>query len=241
MFPCGAAAAAAPVTQSEGEAMTHTVEIRNIEDITHNVKQFTFTKPDGFTFEPGQATDVSIDKDGWREDKHPFTFTALPGWDDLQFTIKIYPERHGLTEQIGRLAVGDRFLIEDAWGTIQYRGKGTFIAGGAGVTPFIAILRNLQAKGEIAGHRLIFSNHTSSDIILKDEFDAMEGLDTLYVLTSENDPRFAHGRIDKAFIEEHVQDFSQNFYVCGPDGMVEDINGALKELGADPEGLVFER
>ncbi|WDR00201.1 hypothetical protein PSC71_05305 [Devosia sp. J2-20] len=34
----------------------------------------------------------------------------------------------------------------DAWGTIQYQEPGTFIAGGAGVTPFIAILRDLQAK-----------------------------------------------------------------------------------------------
>lgn len=221
--------------------MAHKVEIKKVEDVTHNVKQFTFSKPEGFTFEPGQATDVSIDKEGWRDDKHPFTFTALPGWDDLQFTIKIYPDHHGITEQIGRLGVGDSFLIEDAWGTIQYKGKGTFIAGGAGVTPFIAILRDLDARGDIAGHRLIFANRTAEDIILKDEFDAMEGLETLYVLSNESDPRFEHGHIDKAFLTNHVEDFSQHFYVCGPDKMVEDINAALKELGADPDGLVFER
>jgi len=221
--------------------MTYKVEIKKVQDVTHNVKQFTFEKPEGFTFEPGQATDVSIDKDGWRDDKHPFTFTALPDWDDLQFTIKIYPDHNGLTEQIGQLRAGDRFLIEDAWGTIQYKGKGTFIAGGAGVTPFIAILRDLQAKGEIAGHRLIFANRTAEDIILRREFEAMRGLETLYILSDDDDPRHAHGHIDKGFLKEHVRDFSQRFYVCGPDKMVEDINGALKGLGADPEGLVFEK
>jgi ferredoxin-NADP reductase len=221
--------------------MTHTVEIRTIENVTHNVKQFTFTKPEGYVFEPGQATDVSIDRDGWRDDKHPFTFTSLPGWDDLQFTIKIYPDHNGLTEQMDGLNVGDRLLIEDAWGTIQYKGKGTFIAGGAGVTPFIAILRDLQARDMMAGHRLIFANQTSKDIILKEEFDAMDGLETLHILSNESDPRYEHGLIDKAFLEKNVSDFSQRFYVCGPDKMIENVNATLKELGADPDGLVFEK
>jgi len=221
--------------------MAHKVAIRKAEQVTHNVRQFTFEKPDGFQFEPGQATDVAVDRDGFRDDKHPFTFTSLPHWSELQFTIKIYPDRHGLTEEIGKLDVGDHFLIEDAWGTIQYKGKGTFIAGGAGVTPFIAILRDLADRGEIEGHRLIFANKSAEDIILKQEFDDMDGLETVYVVDDGDDPRFEHGRIDKAFLQSHVDDFSQHFYVCGPDEMVKDINDALKDLGADPEGLVFEK
>ena len=221
--------------------MSHVVEIRKAEQITHNVRQFTFERPEGYEFEPGQATDVGIDRDGWRDDKHPFTFTSLPDWRELQFTIKIYPEHGGLTEQIGGLDVGDRFIIEESWGTIRYSGPGTFIAGGAGVTPFIAILRNLAAEGRIAGHRLIFANRTEADIILKDEFDDMDGLETIYVLDEGDNPRFEHGRIDKAFLKKHIGDFSQHFYVCGPDPMVKDINASLKDLGAQPEGLVFEK
>lgn len=221
--------------------MTHTVEIKKVERVTHNVRQFTFDKPEGFDFKPGQATDVSIDRDGWRDEKHPFTFTSLPDWTELQFTIKIYPDHHGLTEQIGGLEVGDRFLIDDPWGTIQYKGRGTFIAGGAGVTPFIAILRDLADKDEIAGHRLIFANRTQDDIVLKPEFDDMDGLETIYVVDKGDNPRFEHGRIDKAFLQKHISDFSQNFYVCGPDEMIKDINAALEELGARPDALVFEK
>ena len=123
--------------------MAHKLAITEIENITHDVRQFTFEKPQGFAFTPGQAVEVGIDRDGWRDADNPFTFTALPEWDHLQFTIKIYPSHDGLTEQIGNLGVGDRFIIGDPWGTIEYKGKGTFIAGGAGVTPFIAILRML--------------------------------------------------------------------------------------------------
>ncbi|TPW26105.1 hypothetical protein FJU11_16245 [Pararhizobium mangrovi] len=38
------------------------------------------------------------------------------------------------------------------------------------------------------------------------------------------------------FLEKHVSDFNQHFYVCGPDEMVESVS----HLGADPDGLVFE-
>ena len=220
--------------------MTNKLAISSIVDITHNVRQFTFEKPDGFSFEPGQAAEVGIDKDGWRDAGHPFTFTSLPAWDDLQFTIKIYPSHDGLTEQIGRLTEGDSFIVGDAWGTIEYKGKGTFIAGGAGVTPFIAILRMLADRGELSGHRLIFANKTEADIILREEFDAMEGLETIYVLSDENKDGFEHGRIDKGFLKKHISDFNQHFYVCGPDEMVESINEALKDLGAEADGLVFE-
>lgn len=221
--------------------MAHKVRIIETEPVTHNVRRFKFERPAGFDFEPGQATDVALDRDGWRDDKHPFTFTGLRDWDHLEFTIKIYPDHNGMTEQLGGLNAGDHLLIEDPWGTITYKGKGTFIAGGAGMTPFIAILRDLADKGEIAGNRLIFSNRTERDIIMRDTWEGMQGLDCLFVVTDQPESPLAGGPIDKGFLQKHVTDFGQNFYVCGPDPMIKDINGALKELGANPEALVFEK
>ena len=153
--------------------MQTSVKILNIRKITHDVRRYTLEKPDGYQFEPGQATDVSIDRDGWRTKKNPFTFTALAEWDHLEFTIKSYFDHDGVTKALWELSPGDRLILRDPWGTITYQGPGTFIAGGAGVTPFIAILRRLQADGKLAGHRLIASNHKADDIILRDEFEAM--------------------------------------------------------------------
>lgn len=220
--------------------MGHKLAITKIEKITHDVRQFTFEKPEGFEFTPGQAAEVGIDREGWRDAGNPFTFTALPEWDELQFTIKIYPGHDGLTEQIGTLKVGDSFIVGEPWGTIEYKGKGTFIAGGAGVTPFIAILRMLRERGELSGHRLIFANKREEDIILRDEFEAMPGLETIHVLSEEDKNGFEHGRVDKAMLERLVGNTAQHFYVCGPDPMIESVNDALEQLGADPDALVFE-
>jgi ferredoxin-NADP reductase len=227
--------------------MSYTLKINDIQPVTHDVRQYTYEKPDGYEFEPGQATEVSIDKEGWRDANHPFTFTSLNEDPDLQFTIKSYPvenypDHKGLTEQIGQLEVGDAFIIDDPWGTIQYQGPGVFIAGGAGVTPFIAIFRKLYKDGEIGGNRLIFSNKSDNDIILQDEFKKILGDNFLNVITDEptDDYMFLDGFMDKAFLEEQIDDFDQPFYVCGPPNFMDAMLGALKELGADPDGLVFE-
>jgi ferredoxin-NADP reductase len=87
--------------------------------------------------------------------KRPFTFTSLNDNDYLEFIIKIYDSNDGVTRELGKLKQGDELLIHDVWGAIEYKGEGVFIAGGAGVTPFIAILRQLQAENKIANNKLI--------------------------------------------------------------------------------------
>jgi ferredoxin-NADP reductase len=223
--------------------MSHTVTIRNIEPVTHDVKRFRFDKPERFNFSPGQATEVGIDKEGWRDKKHPFTFTSLAGDPDLEFTIKIYEDRNGLTNELNKLHVGDRLIIREPWGTIQYKGPGVFLAGGAGVTPFIAILRSVyQDEEEMQSNKLIFSNKTEQDVILADEFESMLGPDFISVITDEPTDKYIYldGFIDKAFLEDQIDNFDQPFYVCGPPPFIDAMMGYLKELGADAESLVFE-
>jgi len=222
--------------------MSYTVAIKSIKQITHDVKKFTFEKPEGYSFTPGQATEVSINKEGWKDEKRPFTFTSLNVDPNLEFTIKIYEDHDGVTNQIGKLEVGDEFIINDPWGTIQYKGPGVYLAGGAGVTPFIAIFRDLHRKGELNGNRLIFSNKTAKDVILREEFEEMLGDDFVSVLTDKDADGhlFLDGFIDKDFLDEQIDDFDQPFYVCGPMKFNENMMKYLKELGADPDSLVFE-
>ncbi|TCD15096.1 flavodoxin reductase [Oricola cellulosilytica] len=221
--------------------MTHTLTIKAISPDARNVFSYDLEKPDSFSFQPGQATEVSIDKDGWRDQKRPFTFTSLPGWDRLQFTIKSYHDHDGVTDQLSKLLVGDQLIIDDPWGAITYKGKGVFIAGGAGVTPFIAIFRQLHDEGNLAGHTLLFANKTERDIIHREEFEALPGLTVRHILSQEERSGLDHGHIDGDYLRDHVSDFDQHFYVCGPDQMVEEINATLSDLGAKPDSLVFEK
>ncbi len=116
-----------------------TIKIISIGHITHDVLQIFTEKPQELSFTPGQATEISINKEGWQNEKRPFTFTSLPNDDYLQFTIKTYPAHKGVTNELLQLKKNDELILHDVFGAIAYKNEGVFIAGGAGVTPFISI------------------------------------------------------------------------------------------------------
>ncbi|MCX5683059.1 MAG: flavodoxin reductase [Planctomycetota bacterium] len=209
--------------------------------VTHDVKRFIVQKPRGFKYEAGQATMVSINQPDLAENAHPFTPTSLPEDRIVEFTIKGYPEHHGLTEQLHRLKAGDSLLLGPVFGTIEYKGPGVFIAGGAGITPFIAILRRLARDGGLPGNMLIFSNKTRDDVILEQELRAYLGDRCLLTLSREANPAYDSRKVDEALLTEKIGDFNQPFYLCGPPPMVEALTETLRKLGANPENVVFEK
>jgi hypothetical protein len=217
------------------------VKIITVESVTHDVKRFIVEKPSDYEFSAGQATDVSINTPAFKNEKRPFTFTSLNDNEHLEFTIKIYPSHDGITKELERLKQGDELIIRDSWGAIKYNGEGVFIAGGAGITPFIAILKQLYENNKIANNKLIFTNKTESDIILKNEFNKMLGENFINTLTHEKKDGYENRRIDNTFLKEKITDFSQHFYVCGPPSFVEAMSDALGSLGAKSEAVVFEK
>lgn len=215
------------------------------EFVTHDVQRYIFEKPKDLEFKPGQATHLALDEKGFEEDWRPFTFTSKNKDQTIEFIIKTYEEHDGFTKKFHELQPGDHVKIKDVFGTLTYRGPGTFIAAGAGITPFIAILRELKEKGEIEGNQLIFSNKKEEDIILEKELKDMsskENLALILTLTEEEKKKeeYEYGRIDKEMIEKYVKDFDQNFYICGPPIFVKNIKKILEERGAKPESIIFE-
>jgi len=219
----------------------HIVKIIESHYVTHDVKRFVVERPAGYEFIPGQATDVSINQPDWKNELRPFTFTALPDAEHLEFTIKIYNDHPGVTNMLGKTNSGAELILHDVFGAIQYKDPGVFIAGGAGVTPFIAILRYLHSHHKMDGNKLIFSNKTSADIILKEEFEMMLKNNFINIITREHTIGFIGKRIDRDYLVEKVSDFSQHFYVCGPDEFVKEVNKHLLGLGAKSDSLVFEK
>src|SRR5205085_5943733 len=170
---------------------------------------------------------------GWKEEKRPFTFTSLNEWPYIEFTIKIYNDHKGVTNELGSLKPGDELIVRDVWGAIAYKGEGYFIAGGAGITPFIAILRQLKKDNKIGSNQLYFSNRTENDIILHEELDEMLGKNAHYIITDTDNPKYKKTFINKEFLQSEIKDFKKPFYICGPDKMVSDLSNTLTSLGAD--------
>ena len=219
---------------------THIVKIQSIKKVTHDVLQIMTERPVDYNFRPGQATEVAINKEKWKEEKRPFTFTSLPDAKFLEFTIKTYPSRKGVTNELLKLKPSDELILHDVWGAISYKGEGVFIAGGAGVTPFLSIFRYLQVTNKIGGNKLIFANKMKADIIHENEFKKMLGDSFINILSDEKIDGYAHGFITKDFLSTNIKHFDGTFYVCGPPPMMEAVQGYLTELGVTNNSVVVE-
>lgn len=218
----------------------HIVKILDNFFVTHDVKSFIVERPDEYNFISGQATEVAINKKGWETEKRPFTFTNLPDDDFLQFIIKTYPEQKGVTNEMRMLKNGDELVLHEVFGAIQYNGKGTFIAGGAGITPFIAIFRDLAKQSDLVGNRLIYANKTTADIILKKEFEGLLGKQFINIFSEEKATGYHHGMITRDFLEKHIAGHTGKFYVCGPPPMKDAVLQQLSELGIPDASIITE-
>ena len=218
----------------------HLIKIKSIKHITHDVLQIVTEKPPYYSFTPGQATEIAINKKEWKNEKRPFTFTSLPDSDFLEFTIKTYPSHQGVTNKLLQLKEADELILHDVFGAIVYQGEGVFIAGGAGITPFICIFRYLQSKNDTSGNKLIFANKTSDDIILALEFKKLLGENFINILSEERTDDYAYGQIDEEFLKANIAGFNQQFYVCGPPPMMEAIEKQLANLGVAKKAITTE-
>jgi ferredoxin-NADP reductase len=218
---------------------SYNVKILEVEKITHDVLGIKTEKPTGYAFVPGQATEVAINDQEWINEKRPFTFTNLPGDDHLEFTIKTYPAHNGVTNRLLNLRPKDELIIHDVWGAIHYKGKGLFIAGGAGITPFISIFRYLRSINDTENNRLLFANKARKDIILETELNALLRGNVINILSEENINGYKHGFITKQVLEELINP-NDILYLCGPPPMVDAVTKYLSNLGVSDKSVVME-
>lgn len=220
--------------------MDHVVKIKSIEPATYDVLRIVTDKPAQYIFVPGQATEVSINKNGWRDEKRPFTFTSLPKDDYLEFTIKTYPTHKGVTNELLKAKANDELILRDVFGAIAYKGEGVFIAGGAGVTPFISIFRQLKSTNDLGNNKLIFANKTKRDIILRQELKSLLGDNFSNILSDEKTDEYAYGHITEDFLKATMGSVNQKFYVCGPPPMMDTVERQLADLQVNKQSIIKE-
>jgi ferredoxin-NADP reductase len=138
------------------------------------------------------------------------------------------------------LKPGDELIIHDVWGAISYQGEGIFIAGGAGITPFLSIFRYLNSINKIGGNKLIFGNKTKADIIHEEEFKPLLGDSFINVLSDDAIAGYEHGYITESLLKKKILAAKSKFYVCGPPPMMDAIQKILSNLGVGDDSVVVE-
>jgi ferredoxin-NADP reductase len=153
-----------------------------------------------------------------------------------------------LTEDIGvgdqleiRGPVGGYFVWETADG-----GPLLLVAGGSGIVPLRAILRQREHSGSDTPVRLLYSARTPAELIYRDELDArQDGVEIIYTLTRDQPAGWTGytRRVDRALLAETAWPAGKNplAFVCGPTSFVESVSAGLVELGYEPGRVKTER
>ena len=124
------------------------------------------------------------------------------------------------------------------------------IAGGSGVTPFRAFVREATRRDLETKITILYSVRTTNDIIFNDEFHQME-LDNpnfdFYVtctrLVPEDPWTGRRGRINADWVKERIHDLPNTvFYACGPNELVEFAEAlVLRDLGVPKVQMKIEK
>ena len=124
------------------------------------------------------------------------------------------------------------------------------IAGGSGVTPFRAFVREATRRELETKITVLYSVRTTNDIIFHEEFRQLENDNPnfdFYVTCTRLHPEDPwtgrRGRITAAWVKEHVHDLTNTvFYACGPNELVEFAEElVLNELNVPKEQMKVEK
>jgi ferredoxin-NADP reductase len=123
------------------------------------------------------------------------------------------------------------------------------IAGGSGVTPFRAFVREATRRKLDTKITVLYSVRQPKDIIFNTEFRQLEQENpnfkfhvTCTRATPDDKWTGRNGRVDAAWVKSHVSDLSNTvFYACGPNQLVEFAEAVVFELGAPKEQMKTEK
>ena len=158
----------------------------------------------------------------------------------MDLLVKVYPNGP-MSEHLHSMKPGETLSFKGpipkyGWSTNKHDHV-TMIAGGTGITPMYQLIRgifnNPQEKTKVS---LIFGNISEKDILLKEEFDAIEKdfphrFKAFYTLDKPESDDWPHGKgfITKDLLKEIIPDpQSENIkvFICGPPGLYKAISGA---------------
>jgi ferredoxin-NADP reductase len=219
------------------------------------VNSFTLGLPSWRMHRAGQHYDVRLTApDGYRAQRS-YSIASPPSREgEVDLTIEriadgeVSPYFHDVVEVGDRVElrgpIGGYFVWEPSLG-----GPLLLVAGGSGVVPLMAMLRERAVANPRPPTALLYSSRTIDDIIYREELDALAaadpGLRIIQTLTRSQPPDWSgHARrIDRAMLAEAIAAAGAQplVYICGPTLLVEAAANGLVELGVPPARVRTER
>ena len=199
----------------------------------------------------GQHVDLRLTADDGYEAVRSYSLAGPASNETVSVTVERLDDGEVSPYLVDEMQVGDQLELRGPVGGYFVWDPGdprpvSLIAGGSGVVPLMAMIRQRALDSARAPMRLLYSARSEAELLFRGELDrAEQGVDVQYTLTRSQPPDWTgyRRRIDREMLEEGAWpvDRGPQAFVCGPTTFVEHVADLLLEIGYPPATVRTER
>jgi len=200
-------------------------------------------------WKPGQFAWLKIERSPFSLVEHPFTISTAPeNGPNVAFSIKPLGDH---SADLAEVPIGARAYVDGPYGAFSIDrladAKGfVMIAGGVGITPIMANLNALEARGDSRPVVLLYGNPTWDEVSFREELEALRKRLNLTLIHVIDEPPAdwdgERGKIDIEVLKRCLPPGSHDWphMLCGPRPMIAALERDLKALGVATRHIDYE-
>ena len=201
----------------------------------------------GAAFRPGQFAWLKHAGAPYALTEHPFSYASSADAPERpSFTVKPAGD---FTAALAGVEADARFLIDGPHGSpalVDERDT-VLIAGGSGITPSMSVLRTAAEEDDPRRLQLLYFLRDAGRPAFRDELRELARRERIDIVLVPSRPDAGwtgpSGRISSALLDELLPADRRrwSYFVCGPPGMTDTAEAALRELGIARGSIRVER
>ncbi len=235
------------------------LSVKEVTKETQNAVSVVFDVPkklkNEFRFIPGQYITLQKELDG-NLLRRAYSICSSPSSQELRVAIKEVEKGTFSVYANKNLNVGDTLEVAAPEGKFilntSETNKKNYIAivAGSGITPVLSMIKAVLEVEKESKFVLVYGNKSSDKTIFKNEIDRLasgykDQLDVHYVFSQKISDKAFFGRIDLKLIDEILKhrygqiDFDE-YFLCGPEEMIDLVKGTLLNNKINSDAIKFE-
>jgi ferredoxin-NADP reductase len=228
--------------------------VRELIEETPRVRSLVLDAPGWQGHSAGQHLDVRLTAEDGYQAERSYSIASAPVEPHVTITVERLDDGEVSPYLTDELHPGDELELRGpigGWFTWRPTEGGPLllVAGGSGIVPLMAMIRQKAALRSPVPVRLLYSSRAYEEIIFREELDRLAAevgeLTVEHTLTRSQPEGWSgyNRRIDRAMLEEFTWAAEERplTFVCGPTPLVESVATLCVEMGYAPERVKTER
>jgi predicted ferric reductase len=204
----------------------------------------------GIRFDAGQFIWMTLGPTPFSLQQHPYSLSSSATRPDRpEITAKALGD---FSSTLKDVEIGTPAFLEGPFGAFTPNDDQSrnvcFIVGGVGITPVMSMLKTFRDRKDRRTMLLLYGNRDWDEVLFREELEALQDeldLTIVHVLSDPHDDwEGERGRVTPELIDRyspHVEGSLMEFYVCGPEPLMDAAEQHLRKRGVPPKDIFSER